>query len=504
MSIHSQTLSTHHSFWIRQRPVHQRFKALAEAHKTEIAVIGAGLAGFSTAIELLDRGYQVTVLEALVVGAGTSAASTGHLDAHPERGAKTLIDAIGEESAREVTRLRLEAIDQIERRSNNSCDFKRISAFQYSENKRDQAALHEDMEAANVIGLHATWSKRLPLPFDTIGYEIGRMGRFQSMEYLECLLQIFLEKGGKIFERSIVSAPVGEHPTKLRVGTGSIQFEQLVVAVHCNYSDVMRIYLQTPAYQSYVLAARVKNAVPDALFWDNSDPYFYTRLATSGDPGLIIVGGCDHRTGVGDSLEAEKSLQQYVHNRYEVEEIVCKWSAELYEPVDGLPIIGRVPGKKNVWIATGFSGIGLTWGPAAAKLIADQIHGKPTLLENELSPSRFGVGGLLIMVQEQMASIANFAERILPETSVDVNDLQQGEGKVGNVDGKFTAVCRDKSGNLHMHNPRCVHMGGVVHWNAAEQSWDCPVHGGRYAACGTRIYSPPEADLLKPEEKPHE
>ncbi len=53
---------------------------------------------------------------------------------------------------------------------------------------------------------------------------------------------------------------------------------------------------------------------------------------------------------------------------------------------------------------------------------------------------------------------SNLAERILPATKLDVNELQPGEGKVGSVDGKFMAVCRGKSGNLHMHNPRCIHM----------------------------------------------
>lgn len=504
MTMQNAPLLTHHSYWIRSQPVRQRFAQLEGVHKTEIAVIGAGITGLSIAIELLDRGHKVTIVEALVVGGGTTAGSSGHLDAHPEQGPKKLIDAMGEDKARAATALRLEAIDVIEQRADDSSEFRCVTAYKYSENSKHEPALREDLDAANRIGLNASWSTKVPLPFDAIGYEISGMGRFQCMGYLECLLQIFLEKGGKIFERSVASGPVEKHPTELEVGEGRIQFEQVVCAVHCNYSDVLRIYLQTPAYQSYVLAARVKDVCRDALFWDNSDPYFYTRLANSDDAKLIIVGGCDHRTGAGDSLEAEKSLQEYVHKRYQVEKIVCNWSAEFYEPVDGMPLIGKIPGKKNVWIATGFSGIGLTWGTAAAKIIADQMDGKTTALEDELSPARFGIGGLLTMVEEQISTAANLAERILPSGNVNVESLRPGEGKVGNVDGKFTAVCRDKSGNLHHHNPRCVHMGGVVHWNAAEQTWDCPVHGGRYAACGTRIYSPPESDLVKPDEKAEE
>ncbi len=173
------------------------------------------------------------------------------------------------------------------------------------------------------------------------------MGRFHCMAYLERLLQIFLEKGGELFEHSVASGPVGENPTQLDVGDAKIQFEQVVCAVHCNYTDAKRIYLQTPAYQSYVLTARVRNRCSDALFWDNSDPYFYTRLVNSKDPSLILVGGCDHRTGGGDPIASTDRLREFVTQRYDVEEIVCGWSAELYEPVDGLPIIGQVPARRT-------------------------------------------------------------------------------------------------------------------------------------------------------------
>lgn len=501
MSQSTRPLSTHHSYWLREKPLKRRFPQLSGVHKTEIAILGAGLTGLSTAIELLDRGHKVTVLEALVVGGGTTGGSSGHLDAHPEQGPKQFIVSLGEDKARLATELRLRAIDLIEQRANSDCDFRRIDAYQYSEQSEDEHKLRDEMEAAVRIGLDVEWTNAVPLPYQATGYKISHMGRFQSMAYLESLLEQFLDKGGQLFEQSTASGPIEEYPTQLEVGKARIQFEQIVCAVHCNYTNAMRLYLQTPAYQSYVLTARVKQPCADSLYWDNSHPYYYTRRACSNDAKLIVVGGCDHRTGDGDSTASLMQLVQFVKERYEVEEIISSWSAELYEPVDGLPIIGKVPGKENVWIATGLSGIGLTWGTVAGHMLADQIKGKPTELAEELSPSRFGLGGALTMVEEQVVAAKNFTERVLPAHKVDVAKLQPGQGDVGMVDGKFTAVCRDQCGNLHTHNPRCVHMGGVVHWNAAEQTWDCPVHGGRYAACGARITSPPEGDLVKPDEE---
>jgi glycine/D-amino acid oxidase-like deaminating enzyme/nitrite reductase/ring-hydroxylating ferredoxin subunit len=495
---------THHSFWAKDVAPRKRFPKLEGVHKTEIAVIGAGITGLTTGIELLKLGHKVTIIEALVIGAGTTGGSTGHLDAHPDMGPRQLLKLLGEEKARLYTDYRLKSIETIKQRCTPECDFQYVSAYQYSENRQHESDIREGFEAAQKIGLSVEWANSIPLPFLTVGYEIKNMARIHPMAYLNALLEMFLQQGGKVFEETIVSGPVEEKGTSLDAGDGRIEFEQVVCAVHCNYTDAFRVYFQTPPYQSYAVAVRVGEQCGDALYWDDNDPYYYIRRAQSDDPHLLIIGGCDHRTGEKDSMGPEECLLDYVKTRFNVEEIVGQWNAELFEPSDGLPIIGLAPGKENVWLATGLSGVGLTWGTAAGKILAEQISGRPTHLEDELSPSRFGLGGIVQMASEQMTTAGNYLERILPADRIDLDDLKPGEGRVGVVDGKFTAACRSREGTIHMRNPRCVHMGGVVHWNSSMQTWDCPVHGGRFTNCGSRLYGPPEGDLVAPDEKAEE
>ncbi|WP_164103271.1 FAD-dependent oxidoreductase [Candidatus Laterigemmans baculatus] len=486
------------SYWNRGGTAGGRFPTLEGVHKTQIAVVGAGITGLSTALELLQRGYQVTVCEASVIGAGTTAGSTGHLDAVPEQGARKLIKDVGLEDARQVVDLRLKAIDAIEQRSDANCDFVRIPTYQYSERRRDEESLRDDCDAAADLGLAATWSNSIPLEHAACGFTIQGMARFHCGRYLERLADLVVDAGGKIFEHTKVQCPTEKHEPELSAGGGRIEFEQAVIAVHSGYTASLRVYMMIPPYQSYVLAARLGNRLPDALYWDNDQPYHYIRRASSSAEDIYLIGGCDHHTGAGDERQAVADLEQYARSRFDVREIICSWSAEFFEPTDGLPLIGRDATSENVWLATGFSGVGLTWGTAAARLIAAQIHGSKTPLEERLSPRRFGSKHPATMAMEQLPGVADYAERVLPADEVDPDSLAAGEGCVGMIDGVHTAVCRTADGRLHRRSPICTHMGGVVRWNPVEQTWDCPVHGGRFDAEGCRLYGPPESDLETP------
>ncbi|MGN6547234.1 MAG: FAD-dependent oxidoreductase [Aureliella sp.] len=510
--------ATHHSYWLSTCPAGPKYEPLRGRERTQVAILGGGITGLSTALELLERGQQVAVLESLFIGAGTSGGSTGHLDAHPEPGPRRMISDVGLENAKAMVAARLEAIDLIERRSTPECDFRRIPAYQYSDsplvenNKSGDPPpriasvddLEREMKAAAELGLSVTWSASPPIPRGGYGYRIDNMARFNSLAYVQRLAELVVQRGGKIYEQSLASGPTGSHPTELKVGEGVIEFEHVVCAVHCNYTDVLRTYFQTPAYQSYVIAVRVNNPPPDALFWDTSDPYYYTRHARSDQPDLIIVGGCDKRTGAHSSDEVATALRSYVRDRYDVREIVAEWSAELFEPVDEVPIVGRLPGKENVWIATGLSGVGLTWGTASGRILAEQITGNQTPLDKLLSPSRLALDSIPTLVSEHATTTADLLQRVLPAHRFDAGSLKPGEGEVGVDQHQHVAACRERSGCLHRKSPICTHMGGVVHWNEAEQTWDCPVHGGRFNADGSRLYGPPEKGLEEPSHKAKE
>jgi len=319
------------------------------------------------------------------------------------------------------------------------------------------------------------------------------MGRIDVLRYLDRLVEMALQLGVRIFEKSLVEGPTSAPCTTLRAGNGRVTFEHVICATHCNYTAAPLLFAATPPYQSYAIVAKVADAPANALFWDNSDPYFYSRRVGSAEEGLVLFGGCDHRTGTGDPMLSLARLEEWARERFRVEAIVQRWSAELFEPTDGLPMIGRAPGMDNVWVATGLSGIGLTQGTMAATMILDAIIGQESTLHSKFSPARLALSTDWLTAQAK--AIANVAERVLPMSAIDVETLRAGEGTVGLVNGTRVAVCRDAQNRLHQRSPICPHMGGVVHWNPVEQTWDCPLHGGRFTCDGLRLYGPPENDL---------
>jgi Rieske Fe-S protein len=193
-------------------------------------------------------------------------------------------------------------------------------------------------------------------------------------------------------------------------------------------------------------------------------------------------------------------LERFAQSHLEVTKIVQRWSAELFEPSDGAPYIGRVPGAEHLYLATGFSGTGLTWGTVAGELLADLILQRQHPLQDIVTPSRLKPLAAAETLIKENANVANrfVADRFHAEHRDRLGphlDLQPGDGGIVRHENELIAVCKDESGATHACTATCTHAGCIVQWNRAERTWDCPCHGGRYDHTGRRIYGPPEHDL---------
>jgi len=240
-------------------------------------------------------------------------------------------------------------------------------------------------------------------------------------------------------------------------------------------------------------------AYPQDLAYDMEDPYNYYRTQTINCVDYLIAGGKDHRTGEEVNTEhLFTELEATVRTNFNVKEVVYRWSSQYFEPADGLPYIGHLPGQpSNVFVATGFGGNGMTYSHVAARVLTDMITGKDNELSSLFSPSRIKpIAGFTEFVAHNAGVAANFAGKLFSAEKLhELVELAPGEGKIVQHEGKKMGLFKDEGGQLHAVNPTCTHMKCEVKWNAAEQSWDCPCHGARYDCDGKVITGPADHSL---------
>jgi glycine/D-amino acid oxidase-like deaminating enzyme/nitrite reductase/ring-hydroxylating ferredoxin subunit len=469
----------------------------------EVAVVGAGITGLTAALHLKQAGKRVAVLEAGPLGAGTTGGTSGHLDTVPEQGARELIDKFGRHGAAQAVTARRDAIDQIETWCEQfapSAEFARVPGYLYTEASERAGAFAAIAEALAQLGLEVSTVAETPLPFaSSAAIRVEQQARFHPVEYLRGLAEAVQGDSGNVYLHTrALRQPVDASPCRLETNRGELLADQVVLATHSAFMGISQLDLRVAPYQSYVMAAEVADEPTDALYWDDASPYHYTRLASSREPQLVIVGGADHKTGqADDSRDHFHALEEYIRERWHVRAIRRRWSAEFFEPADGLPLVGRLPLSRHIYAATGFSGTGLTWGTSAGRLIADLILEHENPLAELLSPGRIKpLAAATDFVKENTNIATRFVvDRFAAERIDSLGAVQPGEGRLVEIRGKRVAAYRDPEGVLHLLSSVCTHAGCVVQWNQAERTWDCPCHGGRYAATGERIYGPAPADL---------
>jgi len=473
----------------------------------DVAIIGAGITGLTAAALLARAGREVAVIEARPFGVhGVTHRTTAHLTTMLDQSDAMLERRFGAEGLQHALDASAQAIDLIERLTRElaiDCDFARITGWQYAEDQKDMPAIERDAGARIRRGHPAALDRRPPLPFQIAGaMAVEQQAQFHPLKYLAGLVR-FLEAHGSHIHcgTPVESIDKGGTRHELRTSDGHrIRAHHVVLATHSPPGVWLTLHTRLVPYRSYCLAARIAAPLAPGLYWDTMEPYHYIRRATPEDGFHIIIGGEDHKTGhERDTVSHFAALERYARERFDVQEITHHWSAEWFEPADGLPYIGVLPANDRLYVATGYSGTGMTYGTAAAMVISDMILGRDNPWSTTFSPARVKpIASAPAIAQEAASTIKGLADRFLRVRKLDLDSIAPGDGRVISHDGHSLAVCRDNDGTLHACSASCTHLGCIVEWNAAEQTWDCPCHGSVFGVEGEVLFGP----AMKPL-KPH-
>ncbi len=485
-----------------------RTDTLDEDISVDVCVVGAGMAGLLCALELAERGRSVAVLERSQVGAGDTSATTAHLSAMLDSRYFELASMHGEDAARLIAASHMRGIAHLERVMNAygiECAFQRVSGFLCAGNAAQEKDLRREHAATTAAGLTCELVRRAPLALtEGPALQVARQAQFEPLAFLGGVVKVLKEKGVQLYAPVTVkdfdaSSSGGEVTLTTDQGKRVIA-SHVIVATNTPINDLATIHTKQAAYRTYAMAFETAEAAP-TLAWDMEDPYHYVRYAVDAvtQRPVLIVGGEDHR--VGQDVEADKNfprLEAWARERFPaVGSIVCQWSGQVFEPSDGLAFIGKNPGQDRVLILTGFSGNGMTYSALSAELIADLIGGLHHPFASLYDPKRKpgSASAISSFVQENLNTAAQYADWLGPADVGTAEQIARGEGAVVRRGLTRVAIYVDEAGATHELSATCPHLGGVVSWNSAEKSWDCPCHGSRFDCRGKVVTGPASSDL---------
>lgn len=416
-----------------------RFAPLERDLRTDVLIIGGGMAGVLCAYQLARAGVDYALVEADHIGSGITKNTTAKITWQHGLIYDKLIREFGVETARLYLQANQEALGRFRELCNEiACDFEEKDAFVYSTNNRHK--IEREAAALERLGASASFEKELPLPFPIAGaIRLPQQAQFHPLKFLGAV-----SRGLRIFEHTKVLELM---PGRARTTGGTVSAKKIIITTHFPILNkhggyFIKLYQQ----RSYVLALEDAPDV-NGMYVDEQEG----GLSLRNHQGLLLLGGGSHRTGKPGDW---KGLEAFARQSYPQARIAAKWATQDCMSLDGAPYIGQyAKSTPDLYVATGFNKWGMTSSMVAAALLADLVSGCENKYAQVFQPSR----------------------RILrPQLAVN------GWEAVVNL--------------LTPTVPRCPHMGCALKYNAAERSWDCPCHGSRFREDGALIDNPATDD----------
>ena len=463
-------------------------KSLDKNIKTDVLVIGAGIAGILTAYILKESGRGVVVIDSGKTCNGNIKNTTAKITSQHDLVYGKIIKEFGLDKAIQYAKANELAIktykDIIEKR-NIDCDFEEKSAYIYSLNDTDK--LKEEAEGAKKAGINAEFVTETSLPLEVkAAVKFNNQAQFNPLKFLKDISEDLIiyenTRALEIREKEVITDNV------------TIEAEHIVVATHYPIMNTPGYYfMKMHQERSYVLA--LDNVKPvDGMFIDYDKQGYSFRMYKN----LLLFGGAGHRTGENKTGGSYEKLREAAKKIFPDAVEKYHWSAQDCMTVDGIPYIGRYSKKTpNIYVATGFNKWGMTSSMVSAFIIRDMILGKENDFSDIFAPTRFDLSASISNIAKDVSETSKnfFAEKIyIPESHVE--HIKKGHAGVVDYNGKKAGVYKDKEGRIFAVSTKCPHLGCQLQWNPDDLAWECPCHGSGFTYEGKKIDSPAIIDIV--------
>ncbi|WP_406634238.1 FAD-dependent oxidoreductase [Amycolatopsis sp. WGS_07] len=478
------TTTADQSLWLATAAASSR-ASLRGRERAEVAVIGGGIAGLTTALLLARRGMNVAVLEAGRVAEGASGNNTAKVTALQSTVYSTLAREHGTATATAYAEAALAGVELVaELAEPMNCGLQRRPAATFAMDADDVAIVRAEHEAAQQAGLPVEWTDSLDLPVPVHGaVRLPGQLALHPADYVRGLADALEAEGGRVLEDSRVRQVSAAPPYRVTTDEGSLDARTVVVATHYPILDRGLFFPRLEVQRSYCVAATLRSGKPPG------------ELAISVGSPLWSFAAYEDRLILGGQGYPE--LGEFAARHFDVDEVTHRWSAQDPKAYDSIPIAGPYfPGARRLWVETGFGKWGLAMGTAAAAVVADGITGSVSPHRDLFSPQRISLKSAEKLVRQNTKVAKDFVgDRLAHADAKSTEHIAVDQAKVLPDGRGRKGVYRDREGELHAVSLRCTHLGCFVRFNAAERSWDCPCHGSRFDVDGTVLEGPATAPL---------
>ncbi|MCL2719316.1 MAG: FAD-dependent oxidoreductase [Lachnospiraceae bacterium] len=421
-------------------------KKLDANKKTDVLIVGGGMAGILLAHHLKEIGINSLVAEAKTIGGGATGNTTAKITAQHGLIYSEIIKRYGVEKARMYYDANTIAINNFRTLASSfPCDFEAKNAYVYSTDNR--LKLEYEAAAYRKIKIPAQITDKIPLPIKIKGALVmENQAQFNPLKLLYALAE-----GLEIYEHTLI-----KHIKDGKAVTSDgkiITAKYIVLATHYPLINIPGLYfMKLYQHRSYVIA--LENA-PDikGIYLDEKK----NGLSFRNYQDLLFIGGGDHKTGEHKPNSGYQYLKRIAKEAFPNSIHRYHWAAQDTMSLDGIPYAGKFNARKrHLFVATGFNKWGMTGAMVSADIIKNLIAYGKSDYEALYSPRR-------PMYSKQLG-----------------------------INLKSAAV-----GLLSAGGPRCSHMGCKLIWNRSEKTWDCPCHGSRFSKGGHVIDNPSMKSLSK-------
>ncbi|KMK78182.1 FAD-dependent oxidoreductase [Alkalihalobacillus pseudalcaliphilus] len=491
------------SYWLQSLTL-PSFQKLEEDTHVDVAIVGGGITGITTAYLLTKAGYKVALIEASKFLHGTTGHTTAKITSQHDLIYDEFVHHLGEEKSKQYYDVNEEAIAFIKKsiaEHSIACEFSEQDAYLYATTNHGVHRLEKEFNAYQQLGISGHYVDKIPLDVRAkAALKIGKQAQFHPLKYLQTLLTYISAHGGLLYENTV--AKDIEEDTKVAVITNQqarVYADQIVIATHFPFYDGGSFYFsKLHAERSYIVAGTIPGTFPEGMYLSADNPKRSLRYTEHEGKQLILLGGESHKAGQGmNPLFHYEAIQQFGTELFGEFSPKYHWSAQDLVSLDKLPYIGKLKNKKKtIYVATAYRKWGMTTGTAAAQIVTKQILDEHHPAEALFDPSRFIADpSIRHFLSENINVAKHLIQGKVEQAYKKIEELGKDEGAVVEWNGEKTGAYKDHDGHLHLVDTTCTHMGCETNWNQGDRTWDCPCHGSRFSYRGDVIEGPAKEPL---------